>query len=181
MSKGINLLGAEQQLSAKMGIGSRKLKILRAGAVWLLFGISGASIALFMFIAFSPLPTAQEEERNVLSTLSQYHPDIAKILVINDRIKGSEIILAKRSEFDQTLDKIKKRMPEDASITGLTMNDQEIAVTITSASLSSLDTFLNSLITATESKEDFSKVTLTRFFSNETTKTFSLTIAVVTL
>ena len=83
MSKGINLLGAEQQISAKMGIGSRKLKILRAVAVWMLFGISGASIALFLFIALSPLPTVQQEEQKVLATLSEHHPDIAKLLLIN--------------------------------------------------------------------------------------------------
>jgi Tfp pilus assembly protein PilN len=181
MSKGINLLGAEQQLSAKMGVGSRKLKILRAAAVWLLFGISGASVALFLFIALSPLPSVQEEERSALSTLSKYHADIAKILVINDRIKGSEMILAKRTDFDQTLDKIKERLPEDTSITGLSMNSQEIAITVTSSSLASLDAFLNSLIAATDAKEDFSRITLTRFFSNETTKTFSLTINVITL
>ena len=181
MSKGINLLGAEQQISAKMGIGSRKLKILRAVAVWMLFGISGASIALFLFIALSPLPTVQQEEQKVLATLSEHHPDIAKLLLINDRIKGSETILAKRTDYEQTLDKIKNQMPIDTSITGLTMNSQEISVTVTSAPLASLDTFLNNLIAATESKKDFSRITLTRFFSNETTRSFSLTITVVTL
>lgn len=181
MSKGINLLGAEQQISAKMGIGSRKLKILRTVAVWLLFGISGASIALFLFIALSPLPSVQQEEQNVLATLAKYHPDIAKFLFVNDRIKGSQMILAKRSNYDQILDKIKKKMPEDSSITGITMNSDEIAVTVTSSSLASLDTFLNNLIAATEAKEDFSKVTMTRFFSNEDSKDFSLTVSLVTL
>ncbi len=181
MSKGINLLGAEQQISAKMGIGSRKIKILRASAVWLLFGISGASIALFFFIALSPLPSVQQEEQKSLATLSQYHPDIAKLLLIDDRVKGSETLLAKRSDFDLTLDKIKNKMPAGTSITGLSMDSQEISITVTSSSLESLDTFLSNLITATEEKKDFSKITLTRFFSNEVTKDFSLTITVVTL
>lgn len=181
MSKGINLLGAEQQLSAKIGLGSRRLKRLRAVAVWFLFGISGASIVLFLLIALSPLPAVQEQERQALATLSQYHPDVAKLLLINDRIKESEIILAKRSKFDQTLEKIKNKMPPEASITGMTLNSNEILITVTSSSLVALDTFLNNLITATEEKQDFSKVTLTRFFNNESLQTYTLTISVVSL
>lgn len=179
MSKGINLLGAEQRISVK--IGSRKLKLLRAAGVWLLFGISAASIALFLLIALSPLPTLQKQEQDALNKLSAYHPDVAKLLLVEDRLKGSEAILAKRTDFDLTLDKIKEKMPEGASITGLKMDSKEISVTVTSSSLASLDTFLNNLIAAVEAKEDFSKITLTRFLSSGVNTTYTLTITVVTL
>lgn len=179
MSKGINLLGAEQRISAK--IGSQKLKILRATAVWSLFGISGASIVLFLLIALSPLPSLQKQEQDVRAALAQHHPDVAKLLLVNDRLKGSEEILARRGSFNQTLDAIQAKMPEDTEITGLVMNDKEISVTISSASLASLNTFMDRIVAATEAKEDFSKVTLIDFFTNQNVNSYIVKIEVVSL
>lgn len=179
MSKGINLLGTEKQISVK--IGSRKLKLLRITALSLLFGVSGLSIVLFLLIALSPLPTLQKQEQSALEKLSQYHPEIAKHILIQERLKNSEQILAKRSVFDQTFSKIKSRLPANITITGITMNAHEISVTVASSSLIALDTFLNSLIASAENKEDFSKVILSKFSSNEGDNQFSLTLILVTL
>jgi Tfp pilus assembly protein PilN len=179
MSKGINLVGSEKQISVK--IGSKKIKLLRMISLSLLFGVSGLSIILFLLIALSPLPSLQKQEQSALQTLSQYHPDIAKHMLVEERLKNSEIILAKRSVFDQTLIKIKNKLPPDATITGITMNSGEISLTVTSTSLVVLDTFLNNLITAAEQKEDFSKVILSKLTTSEGGNTYSLTIKVVTL
>lgn len=179
MSKGINLLGAEKQISVKKA--SRKIKLVRTVAIGLLFGVSGLSIVLFLLIALSPLPSLQKQEQNALNTLVQYHPDVAKLFLVKERIKASELILATRSNFDQTLNKITEKIPGNATITGLTMNTDEISVTVTSTSLASLDTFLNSLVAATEAKEYFSKVILTKFLTNPGNSTYSLTVRVETL
>lgn len=179
MSRGINLLSAEQQLSAK--IGSQKVKILRAVTLWSLFSISAISVVLSILIALSPLPLLQQQEQNVRVSLSAYHQDMAKLLLISDRLKGSEQILTTRSRFDQILEKIQERLPDDAEISGLTLNTSEIEVTVTSPSLVAIDTFLNNMVSAADEKKDFSRVILHRFFTNEETNAFFVTVEVVIL
>lgn len=179
MSRGINLLSAEQQLSAK--IGSQKIKILRGIALWSLFSISAASVILFLLIALSPLPSLQKQEQKALESLSASHPDMAKLLLITDRLKGSEKILSTRSTYDQTLENIKDRVPNNAEISGITMNKSEISVTVTSESLAAIDMFLSNMIAAADAKQDFSRVILSRFFTNEGSGTFFVTVEVVSL
>lgn len=179
MSKSINLLGLGTNISIPKV--SQKIRILRLCALVFLFFISGVSIILFLLIALSPLPTLQKKEQDVLVQLSQYHTGMAQLLLVNDRMKHSEIILSKRPAYDHTLDTIQERMPSDVAISSLTITKKEASITVASSSLDSLDTFLNNLISATEEKKDFSKVVLTKFFSDEENGAFGLTITLNTL
>ncbi len=179
MSKSINLLGIEKQVSAKRI--SQKIKVLRTIAVSILFLVSGLSIVLFLLIELSPLPTLQKQEQDELAKIAQYHSDIAKYLLIKERLKSSETILAKRSNYDQGLNKIEAKIPEGASITAMKMNRDEFTITVTSTSLTQLDIFLNSLIDAAKKKQDFSKVTLKKFITSQDNGSFSVILSFVML
>lgn len=179
MSKGINLLGNEKQISAKPA--SKRLNLLRTVAIGLLFSISAVSITFFILILLSPLPALKKQEEGALATLSQSHPDVAKLLFIDDRLKSSKAIITKRINFDESLDKVLKKMPGGIAITALTMNKETVSITVTSSSLANLDTFLNNLVTSVDKKEDFSKITLVNFITNETNSQFILTVDIVTL
>src|SRR6266403_164076 len=143
MNKGINLFKAERKIS--VNVASQKLTILRFVAVGLLFITSAFSIVLFLLIYLSPLPDLQKQEKTLLTTLSTSHPDIAKLFLINDRLKSSENIINKRKNFDQLLELVRQRMPSDVSIAAMTMNKETISITVLSSSMVSLDNFLNNL------------------------------------
>jgi|SRR6185369_2944653 len=179
MNKGINLFKTEKKIS--VAVASQKLTVLRLVAIGLLFCTSAFSIILFLLIVLSPLPDLQKQEKTLLATISGSHPDIAKLFLINDRLKSSETIIDKRQNFDKSLSLIKQRMSSDVSITAITMNKSTISITVSSSSLSSLDNFLNSLVDAVDSKKDFSKVTMTNFLADEVRDNFFLTIEVATL
>ncbi len=83
MNNSINLLGNKNHVSAPPA--SRKLKLLRAIAVLLLFGVSAAAVSLSILIAFSPLPQVQQQEQESRQKISQYHPEMTKIALIQDR------------------------------------------------------------------------------------------------
>jgi len=72
-------------------------------------------------------------------------------------------------------------MPSGLVVTALTLSKEKLSVTVTSSSLQNLDTFLNNLVTAVDKKEDFSKITLVNFITNETGNQFTLTVDIVTL
>ena len=105
MNKGINLLGFEKKITINANL--KKLKLLRILGVGLLFGISGLSIILFLFIALSPLPALQDEEKAALNRLAVHHPDIAQLFLINDRVKSGEVILSKRTNYNEILTEVR--------------------------------------------------------------------------
>ncbi|HZE87752.1 MAG TPA: PilN domain-containing protein [Methylomirabilota bacterium] len=179
MNRSINLLGTKSQVP--LAPAPRKLRILRLSAVVLLFGISAASISLFFLIAFSPLPTLQKQEQTDLTTLAGYHQNIVKLLLINDRLQTSALLLHKRTNYDQILDRLRSRMPSGLTITAMSMTKDNISVTVTSTSLALLDTFITNLMDAVTAKKDFAQVTLTNLFTESDTHTFNLTISVVML
>lgn len=179
MNNGINLLGKKNQ--APISPGLRKLITLRLIAVWSLFGIAGFSIILFLLISLSPLPALIQQEKTALFTMSAHHQDVAKLLFVQDRLKTSSQILVKRPSFYEKLRAVQERMPNEVTITELSIDTEVIVVTVSSPSLPFLDTFTNNLLEAAANKEDFSEVVMTKLFTNEQTNTFTMTVSLTTL
>src|SRR6266581_4030684 len=177
MNSGINLLENKQLLAGTSATPSgRRLLVVRTIALFLLFGIASFSIIIFLFIALSPLPALQKQEQAARATLSAQHGDVAKLLLVHDRVSGAETILHTRSQFDKVLDEIRKKMPSELAVTGLVIADKTISITVTSKSLAALDTFINNMLTITGKNKNFSELTLTNFFIDEGRSVFTLTL-----
>jgi hypothetical protein len=174
MNSRINLLGQKKQKLDNATI--RRLKIFRMVAIGMLFCVSAFSIILFILIALSPLPALKEQEQQSLTTLSGYHPQVAKLILVDDRLKTTFQLLSQRPNFNKMFNAVSEKMPSGLIVTGLTIEGENISVTVSSASLPDLDTFLNNLLTAAESKKDFSKVILTTLFLNEDTTAYVMTV-----
>src|SRR5258706_16470793 len=114
MNSGINLLGNKKQISVSPAI--KKLRLVRGIAIILLSFVAFSSMVLFLLIAFSPLPALQKQEQNAIQTLAQYHPDVAKIALVNDRLDTSSQIVNKRNNFDQVLLSVRNQMPTELSV-----------------------------------------------------------------
>jgi hypothetical protein len=179
MSKGINLIESEKKVSVKPASG--RLNLLRSIAIAVLFSTSAISIILFILILLSPLPALKKQEENSLAQLAQSHPDVAKLLLVEDRLKSSNAIISKRTNFDELLNKVLAKIQNGLVDTALNLNKEKLTVTVTSNSLQNLDLFLNNLVTSVDKKEDFSKITLVNFITNETGNQFTLTVDIIAL
>lgn len=179
MNSRINLLPTKKQ--APSTAATRRAGRVRLFAMVMLFGVSAASIILFLLIALSPLPTLQQQERNAIATLSQYRTDIAKLLLVNDRLRSSATLLEKRKDFDKALEAIRSRMPDGVTITEMNMTRESVSVTVASESLSRIDTFLNNLTSAVADKKDFKHVTMSKLLVDEQKDVFTVTVQVVML
>src|SRR5688572_7439796 len=114
MSNSINLIGHKEHDTVTPA--SRKLKIVRAVAVLMLCGVSGAAIILFILIAFSPLPQVQQQEQDALARLASYKPEMTKIAYLDDRMKGIVTILAERNDYGAALNSVVNKMPQGLSM-----------------------------------------------------------------
>lgn len=172
---GINLLGTKKEIAVK---NLPKIRLLRRIAVILLVSISAISVILFLLILFSPLPSLQREEKQAINELSASHPDIAKMLLVEDRLESSKSIIAHRSTYEKDLLKVMDNMPDGIVITGMEMKKKEISLRVTSNSLALLDTFITGLVHATREKKEFSDVTLVNLQSSDQSNTYLMTINV---
>lgn len=179
MNSGINLL---EKKKASIGLlHYQKLRLLRLIAVGLLFLVSTLSIILFLLISFSPLPQLKRQEEQALSTLSQYHPDIAKLYLVNERTDVINNIITKRKYLDKTIGGIQTMLPTGVKVDALSINNNTVSLSVSSGSLELLDIFINSLLNSVQEKKDFSKVTLTSLSVDNQKDLFLITVSLVTL
>ena len=173
MNNGINLIGdkKQKQLSPLLS----RLNIFRYAAIALLFGVSVASMILFLLIAFSPLPELQQQEQTNKQTLSGFQTDMAKIAIINDRMQSVNQLLNDRSSYGEIFSMIEQKLPNDTTITAFNLIQNTAMVTISSTSLASFHSVLNSLLA--EEGTRFSQVSMNNLIIDEQEDTFFMTIA----
>ena len=159
-------LAANKSESNKKKIFS-KLNVLRYIAVGLLFCVSLSSIILFIFIDQSPLPTLQEQEKQISEALGAQQSDMAKILLVNERTKTASELLAKRQSYDVMIEKVKSKMPSGLTVTSFSVSNNNVSVTVSSKSLAALDQFIKELQDATGEDKEFARVTLSELFIDQ--------------
>lgn len=172
---GINLLGTKKENAVK---NLPKVRLLRRIAVILLVSISAISVILFLLILFSPLPALQKEEKHAITVLSASHTDIAKLILVKDRLESSKSIISHRSTYEQNLLKIMDTMPDGVTIIEMGMKEKKISLRVSSNSLALLDTFITGLVHATMEKKEFSDVTMIDLESSDQRNTYLMTIQV---
>src|SRR5690348_625617 len=109
MNSGINLLGNKKQIPVSPAV--KKLRLIRGIAISILSLVAFCSMVLFLLIAFSPLPKLQKQEQDASQTMSQYHVDVAKLDLVNDRLGTTAEIINKRNNYDQVLAAVRSQMP----------------------------------------------------------------------
>lgn len=173
MNNGINLIGdkKQKQLSPLLS----RFNIFRYAAIALLFGVSVASMILFLLISFSPLPALQQQEQTSMQTLSGFQTDMAKIAIINERMQSINQLLTDRSSYGEIFSLIEGKLPNDTDVTAFNLIQNTATITISSTSLASFDSVLNSLIA--EEGTRFSQVSMNNLIIDEQEDRFFMTIA----
>ena len=179
MNNNINLLGHRDQISVPRA--SQKLKLLRVIAVLLLFGVSSASVMLYILIYFSALPLAQQREQEALATIAQSHGEMAKIALIQDRLNGIAVVLSQRSQYEKFIESLQNKMPAGLAIYQVSISKKNATITLTSTSLETLETFLTSLVDTANAKKEYSQVTLNSLVSDDQSSVFTLTVSMMLL
>jgi Tfp pilus assembly protein PilN len=174
MSEGINLLEPTQKSSGDIFL--KRIQTTRFIMVGLLFVVSVTSVILFILVALSPLPALQKQEQSLRQTLAKSKSDIVKYELVNERVVAISGIMKQRIFPDQTLTQIQSILPGDTQITTIKEDSKTVTLSVESASLQSLDSFINGLIGFVQDKKVFSNVTLTNLTTDETDNEYSITV-----
>jgi len=179
MNSNINLL--PERKKNQRSLLPQHLKIARIAAVSLLFVVSVFTIILYILIGLSPLPQLKQQENLATSALVQAHPDIARLLFVNERTKSISQLLANRSSFDEQIDSLQSKLSGDVSIKNIAIKKDNIIVTVSSTSLLSIDTFLKSVLDSQLAKKEYSHITMTSLALGDQKNSFQLVLTLSVL
>ncbi len=157
MNEGINLLKGGKTKRFKE---EKRLALFQIIAVVSLLFVAVFSALLFYLNANSPLTVVVKEENQQKKLMGQLQDTAAKIFITENRVKDIAVIIDKRELLDTVLGDIGQAVPENVDVKSLVMDGKNFSITISSFSLSTLDSMLTSLVSLADNKKIFTKITL---------------------
>lgn len=179
MSDGINLLDPNKK--QENALPEKRMRYMRFVAGALLFIVSASAFILFMLVSLSPLPALQRQEQSLRITLSNNSTDITKFALLHERATSISEFLKNRKSYDKILTLLQEKLPSNATISSIRVEQNTLVVTVKSTSLSALDGFMNSLIGYVQEKKGFKQATMTSLSTDDVTNDYALTVSLVML
>lgn len=137
MNTDINLLGGKESQQ-----GNVFSTLIKRVAIFLLVIVVLLSVVFFILKSGSQLSNLQAEEGELITQLSKFNVKIAKYLFIDDRLKSSQTIVAKRPNFDKSITLLKKDIPVTISLDSLSLSQHEFSLTLSSVGISGMHEYL---------------------------------------
>lgn len=156
MSNEINLLYSKKQ--QRLNAFASKARVARLIAVGLLFLVAASSIVLFLLVIASPLPSLAQKQKSLEDTLKTSHDKIVNLTLASIRLSDIKSIFSKRSHYGDYLKALRDILPTGVEMTEFTVNKESIAITVSSSSLESLETYFLSLSALVEKGALYQKV-----------------------
>lgn len=158
MNNEINLLYSKKQL--QLSRLATKARVLRLIALGFLFLVTAFSIILFLLIVASPLPGLRNDEKAITATLTASHELILKQTLLSMRLSDIQNILGNRSRYGEVLGVLRKDLSNGTEINSFSVEKSSVNLTVTSQSLTDLETFFQKLKAHVEGQKNFSSAYL---------------------
>lgn len=158
-----------------------RLRILRFGAIGILFIVGASSVIISMLIVFSPLPQLRLAEQKARADLAAFKLDMNKLVFVNERGDSIRKIIEKRPSYDKKLDIVQSKMQGDVTLEGISIAKKKYTFKFYSKNLASLDGLLNGLTSITGKGRDFLRVYLTSLAVDPEKKSFVLIVDFLTI
>lgn len=169
--KEINLLQKKRQLTS-----GKTLRLVRILAIGFLLLVTLSSTSLFFINSRSPLVKLQKEEVHVLSNLSMSQRKIAKLIVLDDRLRNISSLSTNRPSYDKTMDIILNQASQEVQVNEIKINKEKIIVSASGLSVSTINTFIENMTKLSDKEKSFKKIILNGISVNSKTGIYSLSI-----
>lgn len=149
MSNNINLIQGENKININRRNRTFVLKII---SIVFLSSVAIFSITLFILNSRISVDAVKNQENDVLKKISSFSQRSAKYNLLNDRLRGIVSLLNSRKNYVSFLNTVISMVPQDASMTTLTLDKDGIFLTVSSSSLLPINKFLTNIVTASSEK-----------------------------
>lgn len=155
MNDTINLLKNNAIVEKK----SNTARFLRLASILSLFFIAFSAVGMFFLRSQSRFAILQQQEDTLQRELSTLQDKVAKFVLVKDRVRAITLTLNQRSAVSVILDVIATKVPKEASIESLKIDETKIELNVSSTSLLPIETFFENM-TAKQEKQLFQKITM---------------------
>lgn len=178
MSKEINLLPRKN-----VGIleQERTIMIARASALLSALFVISCFVGVFLLGKQYPLEDVQRQQSQVESQLLQVKDKANRNIQLVDRVNHIQTILKTRSLLGPTIVTLQDQLPKDVEMQSLSITTTSITLSVSSSSLASLKSFLDSLTAMAEKKQLFQKLTINNIVVDARTGTYLVNVQGTTL
>lgn len=138
----------------------KKGKVINAIAI--IFPIMVGVVSLIIFLitqSINPLAIRKQQEE-VIGKIAQLQDKKIKLFIIKDRLDNIEDLLKKRTNFSEKISSLISKTLGEVVVDSLEMDDNEVLMKVYSASLQSIDEFINRLIDMAVKKDVISSLSL---------------------
>lgn len=178
MSREINLSPRKR---ADVVLKQKKLTVFRRAAIIFFGVVAGITAIVFLLNIFSPVNGLKKERETLLAQLSSQNKKLSKYVFIRNRLQDVSDILDKRGEYNKIIQQLVTSVPQDAKIDALKIEANKVNVTVTASSLSSINSFIDSIVGLTNSSQIFKRAVLEDLASDTKNGRFNLVIKLDTL
>lgn len=173
MNDPINLVKAQDKENFRR---ARKIFILRIISLVFISFVGLVSIILFiLYLRISP-EAIRKEQSQVVQSIAFQKNKLAKLNLLNDRLRGINQVLRERKNYTTTLNSILSEIPQEARAQVLSINKSNVSLTVTSSSLLPLNKFLNNILELSEKKKYIREMVIESLTIDSKTGSYSLSI-----
>lgn len=156
MNKDINLVSGDSINVLE----SARVARFRALGTYFILAVGILSVLLFVLNKLlSPQPIVDEQNK-IISSMTKFNTTQVKLSILSQRLNDSTSILTKRTNYDLILSQIISQSPSDVVITSLSFEKKKVSLIVSSLSLLSLNSFIDSLKGLAEKKQYIKTVTV---------------------
>jgi len=118
----------------------------------------------------------QDQQSKLVSSLNQYKSRYANVALLNNRVASTNKILSQRLSYDKVLKVILSQSSDQLVFTNLDIQTKTVSISVSSTSLTPINSFTNNLKSLVNKKNTFSSVSQNKLNYDQISNTYSVTL-----
>lgn len=173
MSRDINLSPRKREDAV---LKQKKLRAFRIASISFFSAVVTITAIVFLLNIFSPVKGLTQERESLLAQLSTHNKKLGKYVFIKSRLQDVSDIIDKRAEYNKIIQELVVSLPADTNIETLKISENKVSITVSAASLSSINSFTDSLVSLTEKSQIFKHAVMENLVSDTQQGQYNITI-----
>lgn len=130
-----------------------RVKVFRIAAVAFPTAVGLISLIIFLITqAINPVSIKKQQDETI-NKIAKHQDRKIKLFIVADRLNNIGQLLEKRRNFSGDISSVLSKTPNEVFLENLEIDNQELLLTASSASLRAIDEFINNLIGMARKKE----------------------------
>ena len=173
MSNSINLISNK---SVELEKELRRLKKVKIAAVICLVAVVLMAVLVFVLNFTFPLDSVKKDQQLTMANLTAMNTKLTTYALTKDRVSNIANIIAQRGNFIPQTSQILSKVPSDLSVGTLEVTNGSLKITVSGASLASMNKFIDDVTILSQKKNIIQNVVVQQLSLDVKNNKYSISI-----